>query len=480
MEEGENTGKGAVSSAPSIDENASKSNGAGSSTATPNEFTRRSSKESIRHLAIQFCLLLWKDIILQVRRPLGTLVEIMLPLIVVIVLIILRFTLSTIEKCFATFDSDSLNIPQFTPYTIYYAPNTTEVNILANNFMAPLLAPSGGSVFGVPTSSDLISYAANSTRDASCFIGGAGVYFTDIEGDNVRYSIRLRGDPGYYRQWFTTKISINTVDLFGQQILFFGGPRIAPNSYTAEGFVHLQKIVNEAIIEYKTGEKVGVDVEIRELPYPHHLEDSFPVWNSIIFSLMITLSFVYSVGTFIQELVLEKESRVKETMKIMGLQNWVLWTTWFLKQTAMLIPIVIVLSLLLKFGEVLPNSDLFLIIVFFILYVISVISFCFLFSSFFSSATLGLMAGILCWSVLSLVQFFISVDAHIVIKIIFSLSPGVAGGLGLKMIQSLEHNVNGYTFETFFESSLFGNSFNMGWIFILLVIDTITHMILYW
>jgi hypothetical protein len=136
--------------------------------------------------------------------------------------------LSTIEKCFATFDSDSLNIPQFTPYTIYYAPNTTEVNILANNFMAPLLAPSGGSVFGVPTSSDLISYAANSTRDASCFIGGAGVYFTDIEGDNVRYSIRLRGDPGYYRQWFTTKISINTVDLFGQQILFFGGPRIAP------------------------------------------------------------------------------------------------------------------------------------------------------------------------------------------------------------------------------------------------------------
>ena len=30
------------------------------------------------------------------------------------------------ERCFATFDSDPLTIPQITTYTVYYAPNTEE------------------------------------------------------------------------------------------------------------------------------------------------------------------------------------------------------------------------------------------------------------------------------------------------------------------------------------------------------------------
>ena len=50
----------------------------------------------------------------------------------------------------------------------------------------------------------------------------------------------------------------------------------------------------------------------------------------------------------LQELVLEKETRIRETMKIMGLSNWVLWTTWFLKQLLFYLLPIIFMTILLK------------------------------------------------------------------------------------------------------------------------------------
>ena len=49
-----------------------------------------------------------------------------------------------------------------------------------------------------------------------------------------------------------------------------------------------------------------------------------------------------------QELVLEKETRIRESMLMMGLQQWVLWTTWFIKQFLFLSTSTLVVTLLLK------------------------------------------------------------------------------------------------------------------------------------
>ena len=34
----------------------------------------------------------------------------------------------------------------------------------------------------------------------------------------------------------------------------------------------------------------------------------------------------------VQELVIEKETRIRESMLMMGLRQWVLWASWFIKQ----------------------------------------------------------------------------------------------------------------------------------------------------
>lgn len=67
--------------------------------------------------------------------------------------------------------------------------------------------------------------------------------------------------------------------------------------------------------------------------------------------LFMTLAWMYSVAIIIKGVVYEKEARLKETMRIMGLNNGILWLSWFISS---LIPLLIsagLLVMLLKVGH---------------------------------------------------------------------------------------------------------------------------------
>ena len=51
---------------------------------------------------------------------------------------------------------------------------------------------------------------------------------------------------------------------------------------------------------------------------------------------------------FLQELVMEKQYRLKESMKMMGLANWIHWLAWFLKNLLFLLISSVLLTILLK------------------------------------------------------------------------------------------------------------------------------------
>lgn len=64
--------------------------------------------------------------------------------------------------------------------------------------------------------------------------------------------------------------------------------------------------------------------------------------------LFMTLAWIYSVAVIIKGIVYEKEARLKETMRIMGLNNGILWLSWFISS---LIPILMsagILTFILK------------------------------------------------------------------------------------------------------------------------------------
>lgn len=64
----------------------------------------------------------------------------------------------------------------------------------------------------------------------------------------------------------------------------------------------------------------------------------------------MTLAWIYSVAMIIKGVVHEKETRLKETMKTMGLSSGILWLSWFLSSFIPFLLSSALLVLILKAG----------------------------------------------------------------------------------------------------------------------------------
>lgn len=66
----------------------------------------------------------------------------------------------------------------------------------------------------------------------------------------------------------------------------------------------------------------------------------------------MTLAWIYSVAMIIKGMVYEKEARLKETMRIMGLGTGTLWLSWFISS---LVPFLVSAGLLIALLKVKPR-----------------------------------------------------------------------------------------------------------------------------
>jgi len=75
-----------------------------------------------------------------------------------------------------------------------------------------------------------------------------------------------------------------------------------------------------------------------------------------------------------QSIVYEKEVRLKEVMKIMGLSNGVHWIAWFITIFSQTTLVMIAVTIILHYGKVLMHSNAFLIFLILEIYALSTIS----------------------------------------------------------------------------------------------------------
>lgn len=78
-------------------------------------------------------------------------------------------------------------------------------------------------------------------------------------------------------------------------------------------------------------------VLLQQFPYPKFTDDIFIIALQLQLPVFIMLSFIYSFINIAKSLGYEKERRLKESMKIMGLDNWLHWCAWFTKSLIFLI-----------------------------------------------------------------------------------------------------------------------------------------------
>jgi len=81
--------------------------------------------------------------------------------------------------------------------------------------------------------------------------------------------------------------------------------------------------------------------------------------------MFMVLSWVYASSMVIKSIVLEKELKLKEVMKVMGLENGVIWAGWFIESFIMMSLSATVLTLILKVIFAVSSIGLFFAISYF-------------------------------------------------------------------------------------------------------------------
>jgi ATP-binding cassette, subfamily A (ABC1), member 4 len=117
--------------------------------------------------------------------------------------------------------------------------------------------------------------------------------------------------------------------------------------YFTSGFIFLQDLVEQAIIRNQTGRQQLPAITMQQFPSPCYVHDTFFMGIANLFPLIMNLSFVYSASMTVKSVVHEKERRLKETMRTMGLGNAVHWLAWFIDSMSSMTVACIFLSFIL-------------------------------------------------------------------------------------------------------------------------------------
>ena len=180
-------------------------------------------------------------------------------------------------------------------------------------------------------------------------------------------------------------------------------------------------MIERAVMEEIVGHRVASPgIYLQEMPYPCYKEDTFTLALLSMLPLAMVFAWLFPVAMTTRSVVMEKETRLKEYMKMMRVSEGLLRFSWFLYSMILFLPSIVGITLLLKFCGILPATDGFILFLFLTLYAIVMLSYSFLISAFFNNANVAACVGALI--------YFLVVFAHpAIILNLNSLSPVIIG-----------------------------------------------------
>uniref|UniRef100_A0A8C5F9Z0 ATP-binding cassette, sub-family A (ABC1), member 4a n=1 Tax=Gadus morhua TaxID=8049 RepID=A0A8C5F9Z0_GADMO len=264
------------------------------------------------------------------------------------------------------------------------------------------------------------------------------------------------------------------------------GPRADPMDdlrYVWGGFAYLQDMVEHGVIHSHTGAAQPVGVYLQQMPYPCYVDDLFMLTLSRCFPVLAVLAWVFSVSMTVKSIVLEKELRLKETLKAAGVTNGVIWCTWFIDGFLTMTTSTALLTAVIMGGRVLHYSDPLIVFLFLLSFSMATLAQCFLLSVFFNQANVAAA----CSGVLHLALYL----PHLLcfawqdrvtrdMKVLVSLLSQVAFGLGTEYLSRYEEQGLGLQWDNMGTSPLEGDEFSFLSSIGMMSLDTLLYAVLAW
>ena len=222
---------------------------------------------------------------------------------------------------------------------------------------------------------------------------------------------------------------------------------------------------------------------VQTVPMPLHgyILNSFYEIVKAVFALLFLLMYMYPTFSMIATFIEEKESRVREGMRMMGVQNGSLLLSWFLLHFALFLLLNIVLTVACGYS-IFEFSSHGVILVFLQLYSISAVAFAYMIHCFFDKARTGAVAGALVFNC-----------CYFVYASTFDISAGnirPGGSLSVVLLSPAAFSFGVSILAQYEEAGVgahwanigddIGTGVTLGSIFLMLIVDTALYTFLGW
>ncbi|XP_047518693.1 cholesterol transporter ABCA5-like isoform X1 [Pieris napi] len=244
--------------------------------------------------------------------------------------------------------------------------------------------------------------------------------------------------------------------------------------YYYTGFLALQTLIDCVKIKMDTGtEFLPPRVDLLQFPKRQHTGD----WL-VIFRVIMPMYMVMTLSQFITYLLMlvvgEKEKKIREGMRIMGLKDSVYWGSWFLIYAVFVTILSIVSTVLLFTLKVFQHSSYVLIFLLMLLFGFTIITFAFMLTPFFDKArTAGILGSfaVNLMSGLYFIQVFVS-NADSLAFWFVSLISSSCYALAMDKALVLDMQGVGVTWDNLWSA---GSGVPFGGSLIMMAIDTVIY-----
>jgi ATP-binding cassette subfamily A (ABC1) protein 3 len=279
----------------------------------------------------QLGLLMWKNFMLQRRRPVGTLVQIGLPFFMSLIYLALRlFLIDATHYDAIRWNSYNISTPPPTlkkSFSIGYStPNGTH---LSKEFIDKITFYLNESAYPnqdikleyFPSQSEMVNRILDSSDDNSSQCIG-GIYFSTLPDNQsiseFKYTLRFKALTDKKNPFAKNGHEWLTKYVFPK--FQFPQPRNKDSavddnpSYYKAGFLFTQYAVDRAIVSQFGPEPATVFMQ--KFPFPSYVQDAFILIIQQFMPNFFVIAFIYTALVIVRNIVYEKEKRLKVSIPL--------------------------------------------------------------------------------------------------------------------------------------------------------------------
>ncbi|ESN90020.1 hypothetical protein HELRODRAFT_194721 [Helobdella robusta] len=319
---------------------------------------------------------------------------------------------------------------------------------------------------------------------------------------NVTYKIRFPAEQHWKyadkSNWLTDRWYDDTTYNEPRTSNFDRG-NINKPGYYREAFLTLQKYIDDAIIAlilkqngtYVESDNPDSSIQLRMFPYPYSTYDDYVTVIKVYMPLFIVICFIANATLIARDITLEKEKKLKESMKLMGLKPWVNWLAWFTQFFLFMLVSVALMTMFFhiptsrkgSISSIFTYSHFSVTFVFLLLYAVSIIMFCFMVSSIFYKANVAAATTGIIYLLSYVPYFFLQIHYNSLgygWKIFLSFFNNLAMSFSCLQFSKLESSGIGLHWWNLGDAELSGDDLTMQTLMIMLVADILLYSILTW